>query len=720
MCCLKIILIITFTSSLLLDLVEAGDVVITFEIEIYNVTGMLKPTCDHRIDDMTEYTVREGKEFKVRTNYNKVINEAKCYSKYYNDTFGTTNASIYRNESTYKVVKEMGGVWECSFLSLKGNPNIYHEILYTKKDYNFARTICSMIIHVRREKAPMVILVNNMEMELNQTQLSEEDVDFIAVYDYEVGDAVNIICVPENYNVYNTITMQCPDVDKRLSLSDPDFKSSKRLGFKTTLTSLHDSKYCLFTLKNQSDYTIVRLTFKKKSDEKMNITINGLIIRPELKKIDIALYRITYIHKSNSNIDVVCETTPNYKLWLLNKSFKGAMYNETAIIPDQKINIHFTPRPNTNPNFKCSVDDKQSNYSAQNCEIIFKPDDKLLNDTRIMEMSLPANRTVMELFTENLQMIYYEFDADEVLEIKCSIVERPVNVAYIHFRNNDTIDKTTISRIVTLNYEHDNPPVVCYLKDQVDETAHVSKDEILYTINVTFVKKQIGPEPEPEPTTTIANQEPYPGGSTTGTITGTVDEEVPYEIIVAIAAVVFVIIISIFLILVKVRKRNQTQGSPQGNNYENLPTPSETSIPPYPPQWDANNYAVPVDQRHEDPAYSVPIQPLYTEPVPKTARKPKQNQVSPTYAIINHKGTPKRNIVKDTNDPNYSEVYSRNESYVNVVKESPYANAEEPMYCEANVARNQNHYTNLNSSPYANSSAQEYVEPTYCEPQRRK
>ncbi|XP_022824169.1 uncharacterized protein LOC111354802 isoform X4 [Spodoptera litura] len=667
MCCLKIILIITFTSSLLLDLVEAGDVVITFEIEIYNVTGMLKPTCDHRIDDMTEYTVREGKEFKVRTNYNKVINEAKCYSKYYNDTFGTTNASIYRNESTYKVVKEMGGVWECSFLSLKGNPNIYHEILYTKKDYNFARTICSMIIHVRREKAPMVILVNNMEMELNQTQLSEEDVDFIAVYDYEVGDAVNIICVPENYNVYNTITMQCPDVDKRLSLSDPDFKSSKRLGFKTTLTSLHDSKYCLFTLKNQSDYTIVRLTFKKKS----------------------------------------------------------------AIIPDQKINIHFTPRPNTNPNFKCSVDDKQSNYSAQNCEIIFKPDDKLLNDTRIMEMSLPANRTVMELFTENLQMIYYEFDADEVLEIKCSIVERPVNVAYIHFRNNDTIDKTTISRIVTLNYEHDNPPVVCYLKDQVDETAHVSKDEILYTINVTFVKKQIGPEPEPEPTTTIANQEPYPGGSTTGTITdpggsttgtitGTVDEEVPYEIIVAIAAVVFVIIISIFLILVKVRKRNQTQGSPQGNNYENLPTPSETSIPPYPPQWDANNYAVPVDQRHEDPAYSVPIQPLYTEPVPKTARKPKQNQVSPTYAIINHKGTPKRNIVKDTNDPNYSEVYSRNESYVNVVKESPYANAEEPMYCEANVARNQNHYTNLNSSPYANSSAQEYVEPTYCEPQRRK
>ncbi|CAH1642268.1 unnamed protein product [Spodoptera littoralis] len=720
MCCLKIILITTFISCLLLDLVEAGDVVITFGIQMYNVTGMLKPTCDHRIDDMQVYTVREGNEFKIRTNYNKVINEAKCYSKHFDDTFGTTYRNPYRNESTYKVAKEMGGVWECSFLSLKGNPNIYHEILYTNKDaYNFARTICSMKIHVRRKKAPMVILVNNMEMELKRTQQSEE-VDFFAVYDYEVGDEVNIICVPDNYNMYNTITMQCPDVDKSLSLPDPDFKSSKRLGFKTTLTSLHDGKYCLFTLKNQSDYTIVRLRFIKLSDEKMNITINGIIIRPELKKINQVLYRINYIHKSNSNIDVVCETTPNYKLWLLNKSFQGAKYNETVIIPDQKINIHFTPEPYTTPNFRCSVDDKQSNYSAQNCEIIFKSNDTLLNDTKIMVMALPANRTVLELFTDNLQIIYYEFDADEVIEIKCSVVEQPVNVVYMHFRHNDTIDKTMISRIVTLHYEHDNPPIECYLKDQVDETAHIKRDDVMYKIKVVFVKKQFIPDPEPEPTTTIANLEPYPGGSTTGTITGTVDEDVPYEIIVAIAAVVFVIIVSIFLILVKVRKRNRTQGSPQGNNYENLPTPSETSIPPYPAQWEANNYAVPIDQRHEEPAYSVPIQPLYTEPVPKNARKPKQNQVGPTYAILNHKGTPKRNVVKDTSDPNYSEVYSRNENYANVAKESPYANAEEPMYCEANMARNHNHYTNLNSSPYANSSAQEYVEPTYCEPQRRK
>ncbi|KAH9645358.1 hypothetical protein HF086_011122 [Spodoptera exigua] len=370
--------------------------------------------------------------------------------------------------------------------------------------------------------------------------------------------------------------------------------------------------------------------------------------------------------------------------------------NETVvkIIPEQKSIISLYLEKNT-VKFRCTVDSVDG-PAAQICDIQLRPGDMFLNQTTLMEMSLPANQTVLELHADNWQKIYYEYDADEVLVVKCSVIKPPLNVIYMHFEKNSTTDKNIISKIVHLNSESEKSSVVCYLKDQVNDEQKLEHDEVMYTSTVIFVKKPYLIEPEAP--STDANQE---------------------ILIAAIAALICVIIISVFIILVKMRKRNQTQGSPQCNNYENLSTPSESSIPPYPAQWEANNYAVPVDHRQEEPAYSVPIQPLYTEPVPKNARKLKQNQVGPTYAILNIKAKQKRNIIKDTNDPNYSEVFNRN--YANVAKESPYVNAEEPMYCEANVAsKNQNPYTNVHNSPYANSSAQEYVEPTYCEPQRRK
>ncbi|XP_050558135.1 uncharacterized protein LOC118280211 isoform X2 [Spodoptera frugiperda] len=652
MCCLKILLFLTFICHLAL---ETDGVDITFKIEIYKVLGKLKPTCDHDIQDMKSYTVREGENIMIKTIYGKVINDASCYSKYTDYSFGTESQNVYRNESTYKASKEMGMVWECSFTSLKDNSNLFKEILYTKGEDTYARTICTMYIHVRRQKAPMVILVNNMQMALKQTPLSDEEADFTAIHHYKVGDKVYITCVTENYNEHDTISMQSPNVGK---LTHSDLNSSRRLFIKTTLTSLHDGKYYLFTLKNQSDYTSVRLRF--------------------------------------------IETT--------------------ELTPEQKINIHFTSPPNKTPNFRCSTDNRQNGHVAQACDIMFKSDDKLLNDTKIMEMVLPANRTVLEVSNETLQVIYYEFDADEDLEIKCSVRKRPVNVVYMHFQNNYTTGQNMISKLVTLKYSSSNPPVICYLRDQVNDAQPSKRDEIMYQIEVKFVPKDTyGTEPDlTTTTTTIANRDTLDSDALNSD-TNQANEQVPYEVIAAIGAVAIVIIISIFIILLKVRKRNQTEGNPQNNNYENLPTPSDGSIPPYPSQWESNNYAVPVDQRHDEPSYSVPIQPLYAEPVPKNARKPKQNQVSPTYAILNHPNKPKRNVIKDTNDPNYSEVYSRNnEAYANVIKEnSPYVNADEPMYCEASVARSQNHYTNVHSSPYANSSAQEYVEPTYCEPQRR-
>ncbi|XP_050558134.1 uncharacterized protein LOC118280211 isoform X1 [Spodoptera frugiperda] len=716
MCCLKILLFLTFICHLAL---ETDGVDITFKIEIYKVLGKLKPTCDHDIQDMKSYTVREGENIMIKTIYGKVINDASCYSKYTDYSFGTESQNVYRNESTYKASKEMGMVWECSFTSLKDNSNLFKEILYTKGEDTYARTICTMYIHVRRQKAPMVILVNNMQMALKQTPLSDEEADFTAIHHYKVGDKVYITCVTENYNEHDTISMQSPNVGK---LTHSDLNSSRRLFIKTTLTSLHDGKYYLFTLKNQSDYTSVRLRFIETTDDPMNITINGILMRPQLNNIINNQYTITYVHKSNSRIYVICETTPNYKLLILNKAFWGINYYQNELTPEQKINIHFTSPPNKTPNFRCSTDNRQNGHVAQACDIMFKSDDKLLNDTKIMEMVLPANRTVLEVSNETLQVIYYEFDADEDLEIKCSVRKRPVNVVYMHFQNNYTTGQNMISKLVTLKYSSSNPPVICYLRDQVNDAQPSKRDEIMYQIEVKFVPKDTyGTEPDlTTTTTTIANRDTLDSDALNSD-TNQANEQVPYEVIAAIGAVAIVIIISIFIILLKVRKRNQTEGNPQNNNYENLPTPSDGSIPPYPSQWESNNYAVPVDQRHDEPSYSVPIQPLYAEPVPKNARKPKQNQVSPTYAILNHPNKPKRNVIKDTNDPNYSEVYSRNnEAYANVIKEnSPYVNADEPMYCEASVARSQNHYTNVHSSPYANSSAQEYVEPTYCEPQRR-
>ncbi|XP_050557854.1 uncharacterized protein LOC118280450 isoform X3 [Spodoptera frugiperda] len=430
-------------------------VYITFKIEIYEVLGKLRPMCDHDIQDMKSYTVREGENIIIMTNYDKVITDARCYSKYTDYSFGTESQNFYRNESIYKAKKEMGTVWECSITSLKNDLNIlFHEILYTKGEDTYARTICTMNIHVRREKAPMVILVNNMQMALKQTQLSDEEADFTAIYHYKVGDKVNITCVTENYNEHDTISMQSPNVGK---VTHPDLQSSRRLGIKTTLTSLHGGKYYLFTLKNQSDYTSVRLRFIETSE----------------------------------------------------------------LTPEQKINIHFTPSPNKTPNFRCSADNRRNGYVAQACDIMIKSDDKLLNDSKIMEMVLPANRTVLEVSNDTLQVIYYKVDVDEDLEIKCSVGQRQLDVVYMHFQNNHTTDENMISKIVTLKYSSTNPPVICYLRDQVNDVQSLKRDEIMYQIEVIFVNKDVSPRLgggtavspdltfEPDPTTTIANQETH-------------------------------------------------------------------------------------------------------------------------------------------------------------------------------------------------------------------
>ncbi|XP_050557866.1 uncharacterized protein LOC118280530 isoform X2 [Spodoptera frugiperda] len=455
--CVKV-LIFFIISILQCDTTVGVD--ITFKIEMYKVLGKLKPMCDHDIQDMKSYTVKEGEHIIIKTIYDKTIQDAWCYSKYTDYIFRSKSQNVYRNESIYKAGKEMGTVWECSFISLKTASNIPKKILYANGYDTYATFICTMHIHVRREKAPMVILVNNMEMALEQTQLSDEEADFTAIYHYKVGDKVNITCVTENYNEHDTISMQSPNVGK---LTHPDLQSSRRLGIKTTLTSLHDGKYHLFTLKNQSDYTSVRLRFIETRDDPLNITINGILMRPQLNNIINNQYTITYVHKSNSRIDVICETSPNYKLLILNKAFRGIRYYQYELPPEQKINIHFTPPPNKTQNFRCSANNRHG-YVAQACDIMIKSDDKLLNDTT---------------------------------------------------------DENMISKIVTLKYGSTNPPVICYLRDQVNDVRSINRDEIMYQIEVRFVNKDVSPRLgggtavspdltfEPDPTTTIANQETH-------------------------------------------------------------------------------------------------------------------------------------------------------------------------------------------------------------------
>lgn len=97
-------------------------------------------------------------------------------------------------------------------------------------------------------------------------------------------------------------------------------------------------------------------------------------------------------------------------------------------------------------------------------------------------------------------------------------------------------------------------------------------------------------------------------------------------------------------------------------------------------------------------------------------------------------------MFKETEDPNYSEVYANRPEacYAKVLPKNQRNNAEqdnpysyvtndrpcaftadpEPMYCEPGKTRDAE-YANLNNSHYANSIPPEYVEPTYCEPQKR-
>ncbi|KAF9794081.1 hypothetical protein SFRURICE_013546 [Spodoptera frugiperda] len=51
---------------------------ITFKIEMYKVLGKLKPMCDHDIQDMKSYTVKEGEHIIIKTIYDKTIQDAWC------------------------------------------------------------------------------------------------------------------------------------------------------------------------------------------------------------------------------------------------------------------------------------------------------------------------------------------------------------------------------------------------------------------------------------------------------------------------------------------------------------------------------------------------------------------------------------------------------------------------------------------------------------------
>ncbi|KAJ8706341.1 hypothetical protein PYW08_010967 [Mythimna loreyi] len=365
-------------------------------------------------------------------------------------------------------------------------------------------------------------------------------------------------------------------------------------------------------------------------------------------------------------------------------------------------------------------------------------------------MELPSNGKVMKLYSHGdvyYIVTVYEFEKDEKLLVSCGPLEKKLGVVYLQL-GDETCSGIGCNVSKTFQPLTRSSSIVCYLKEQLKENLNTTSDTVRKEARV-ILRERVLPTSTSSTTTSTTGAILEPPTDENEQRNETPGSSSNLAVIAGSAACLVIICVAIAVIVImRLRKRKDSQvltaqGGPRNPNYESLAEPSETSIPAYPPQWD-NNYAVPVDRRTDDTTYSEPCPPtdLYATPTPKHLRNNKQIPVEPTYAVLAvQQQQGKKNVFTESDDPNYSEVYAnrredcyakvlpknvRNQMdqenpYAYVTNEPPYANTvdPEPMYCEPGKAQG-SQYANLNNSYYANSNAQEYVEPTYCEPQKRR
>ncbi|XP_047038689.1 uncharacterized protein LOC124643696 isoform X2 [Helicoverpa zea] len=723
---LKIYVFLCLIGFVLADSNDEGQ--IHFTIGHYqSETGHTYLTCEV---EKKEYTVHEGEQYKIVVNYwnhfkNKpyFVNDVTCENK--NKPGIVLAKKVNKSISTFTAQTWMRDNWNCTVFTHKNIeqflPRVKHPI-YTND--TFAGAYCSMKINVaRRESPPQTILVNNMVLPIRFNHRSKVSYLWTAKYRYGDGDLVNATCA--NFQNTDSVTISYFFADNLSDLfNSSEETKSVAAGFITEMHDEHNGSVMTCSCKGQGDHTlvVVMVTFilgNFKYNNQMTVKINGKYLRYYVADNN-SFSEIEYKSTRGEFITVVCEKKdPNTVLQILEaKNLSGATQKNSSMTST----ILFESSENVGKKFRCGLDSENKGQIVL-IEIKFSIGElKISADLHPIDVQLEPKSIALELYYyRKLRVIYYDFEVGQTLNVVCKkLFEKNVPIMKLKLEYPaENIDKLypqearNISHSFELNEKNEATKISCQLR----EMAGNDESKLIREIRVILREKQI--------TTT---------STTTTTTSMPVDPPLIYKIVAVVVSVVS-IIICVTTAVIKMKKKSQVQGGPHNPNYENLQNPRDPTIPAYPPQWD-NQYAVPVDRRSENTTYSVPFtEPAYAEAIPKSQRN--RNVTDPTYAVLDIKNQPQKNVYKETDDPNYSEVYATrkeqcyaevlpkvlrdkfkkdNNPYVNVGNESPYANAGEPMYCEPNVSRDNGTYANVNNGRYANSRPNEYVEPTYCEP----
>ncbi|XP_063898677.1 uncharacterized protein LOC110381388 isoform X1 [Helicoverpa armigera] len=722
---LKIYVFLCFFGFVLADPDHEGQ--IHFTVGHYKASGHTYLTCEV---EKKEYTVHEGEKYNIVVHYwndfqkkSNFINDVTCENK--NKQRIVLAKEVNKSISTFTAQTGMHDNWNCTVFAHKNINQFLPLVKHPDPIYindTFAGAYCSMKINVaRRESPPQTILVNNMVL---PTSFNHRfDVSFLwrAEYRYGDGDLINATCA--NFQNTAPVTMSYFFADNLSNLFNSSAETkSVAAGFITEMHHEHNGTVMTCSCKGQGHTLIaVMVTFilgNFKYNNQIAVKINGKYLRYYVPDNN-SFSELEYKSTRGESITVVCEKKDqNTVLQILEAE---SLIGHTRKNSSMSSTISFESSKNIDKKFRCGLDSENKGQIVL-IELKFSIGElQISTDLHPIDVQLEPKSTVLELYYyRKLRVIYYDFEVGQSLNVVCKkLFEKNVAIMKLNLEYPaENIDKLypqeerNISHSFELNEKNEATNISCQLR----EMAGGDESKLIREIKIILREKQI--------TTT----------STTTTTSMPVDPPLTYKIVAVVVSVVS-IIICVTTAVIKMKKKSQVQGGPHNPNYENLQNPRDPTIPAYPPQWD-NQYAVPVDRRSENTTYSVPFtEPAYAEAIPKSQRN--KTLTDPTYAVLDIKNQPQKNVYKETDDPNYSEVYATrkeqcyaevlpkvlrdkfkkdNNPYVNVGNESPYANAGEPMYCEPNVSRDNGTYANVNNERYANSRPNEYVEPTYCEP----
>ncbi|XP_075982439.1 uncharacterized protein LOC142980746 [Anticarsia gemmatalis] len=532
-------------------------------------------------------------------------------------------------------------------------------------------------VYIKDAKPQQTVLINDIVQKARRSSPGL----YQATYYYLDGDDIKVSCIsPKPSCSVKLESQHGPLIGLKWSSSS---NFSIHLWFR--LRSEHNNTHmiCICTCELEPEITQVDVKFvlKENFENIVNVTINNMIVRGNLKKDKKTHVYYNYGYYSQEQLEI--------KSYIYNNSLRLISADPRDQVGN-KIEKKIKPTPNWKEEFYAKLGDTV----IEHVWITFT---MLLKEIHTVD-SMPLRTNLDQ--SNNIIMKYYHCDDDygslsyvyeymdgENVEVRCYKTAEFDKTTYLSLNHTALPPEENMNERVkklTLTSDHDNTSILCVLKEGV-YTEGTSADKILGEINIFFRLQTSSVA-----TTTSSS---YNKKITTTTITPNSLEAdgVSESTLTIIGIVVFALLICVAIFAIyKMRKRKRlTQNIQQHHNDE--------AIPSFPAQLESN-YAVPRDQTNANIIYSLPEETLYTKPIPKCFRNPQNIK-----------------ITNDTKHTGPELIYASLEN--NKTSTNKVIGNDKVVYAEVLSSGEQNRtYDNVFSdSNYVNSSRVEYVEPTYCE-----